>query len=103
MPQDVHYAGPVPSDAGSGLHGGSCRLALAGGVFVLQLDRHRIYGIDEVDIVRGAATSSAEGVRLDARTWQSRTHETTPVDAQRTLAATWHARPRLDAPGPAQA
>jgi hypothetical protein len=103
MPQEFRYAGPVPSDASTGLHGGSCRLALAGGVFVLQLDRHRMYGIDDVDIVRGAATSSADGVRLDARTWQSHTDETTRVTAQRTLAASWHARPHPGAPGPAQA
>lgn len=102
MTQQIRFAGPVAADVSSGLHGGSCALDVAGGVFVLQLARHHAYGIDDTDTVRGACCVEPGGYRLEARHWHSRTHETTIVESERPLASSWHAR-FVDAPGSSEA
>jgi len=88
----IHYAGPIAADASSGLHGGTCSLIVAGGVFVLQLARHHAYGIEDADTVRGACSVEPGGYRLEARHWHSRTRETTTIESERPLASRWTAR-----------
>jgi hypothetical protein len=92
MTQPIHYAGPIAADAASGLHGGTCSLSVAGGVFVLQLARHLAYGIEDADTVRGACSVEPGGYRLEARHWHSRTCETTTIESERPLASRWVAR-----------
>ncbi|MGH8028664.1 MAG: hypothetical protein ACREO3_01890 [Arenimonas sp.] len=102
MSNEIRFAGPVAADAAHGLHGGTCVLSLAGGVFVLQLARHYAYGIDDTDTVRGACAAAPTGYLLEARAWRSCSHETTAVEAERSLAARWNAR-FADTPAPREA
>jgi hypothetical protein len=100
--EPIRYIAHLPADDELGLHGGACTLAFAGPVFVLKIDRHYAYGIEEADTVRGAWHGQGDDVVLEAHHWHYRHVETAISEGDRPLTSTWLAR-AIDAPGPPRA
>jgi hypothetical protein len=109
MSTQVRYAGPILSDTGQGLHGGTALLTLSGPVFVLQLARHYAYGIESIDTLRGGCQALqggsqvlGDGYLLHVGHWHRRQTETTTTESDHPIATSWRAR-SVAAPGPPDA